>query len=112
MKFKVGDRVQIVSDISNNYPEYIGYFANITYVDSQYEFPYELEIFDVNDKVIDECLCWEEEGLISATPEEVNQRAEENLRKFNEIDDVITKAAEYAGITKEQAYKFMDGFNK
>lgn len=111
MEYRIGDRVQIISDSVNEYPEYVGNFAIISAIDKEYEFPYELTILDVDENQIDFNLMWEESGLQLASPELIEQRAEENLQAFKEIDSKIIKAAEYAGITREQAYKFMDRLN-
>lgn len=111
MKFKIGDRVQIISDTTNMYPEYIGNFAIITDIDKKYEYPYQLKVFDINDAVIDDEMLWEESGLQLATPELVEQRSQESLDKFNSIKVKIQKAADYAGITMEQVTKFIEGFN-
>jgi hypothetical protein len=44
--------------------------------------------------------------------DDTSKKAEENYRKFKKIDDLIKESAEIAGITKEQAYKFMDSLAK
>lgn len=111
LKYREGDRVKIISDKENLFNNYIGCYANIINVSPGSDIPYELEILDSNNNVIAEYLCWEEEGL-QATTELIQQRADENYKKAKEIENIITNAAEFAGITKEQAYKFMDGLNK
>jgi hypothetical protein len=110
MKYQIGDKVQIISDFVNEYPQYIGKIAIIDRIDESYEFPYELTILNDNGDAIDHELCWEEEGL-QLTSESIAQRAEVNLQSFLKLDAKVQKAAEYAGITKQQSYKFMDGFN-
>lgn len=103
MKFKIGDRVQIKGE---------GYFTDIINIDEEDPWlSYALRVYDIQDKVIAECSWHPECDLKLATPELVEQRAEENYKKFKEFEVKIIKAAEYAGITKEQAIKFMDGFN-
>lgn len=103
MKFRERDRVKIVSDEDDYLKKYIGRGAEILQIDPNRKFSYLLKIDGLNGE-----MWWNEEG-IRLEEEFIEEQAEENLKKFFEINTKVTKAAEYAGITKEQAYKFMDG---
>lgn len=46
------------------------------------------------------------------TDEEVEKQIEDNLNNWCDFKSKFDSAREYAGITQEQACKFMDGFKK
>jgi hypothetical protein len=112
MKYRIGDKVKLVKvdDMNElNVKNYINAEAIIIEIDKEYCNPYGLKFDDL--KLEKEGNMWWTEAELELTSESLKERAKDNYEAFMLLNNKIEKAANIAGITKEQAYAFMDAFN-